>query len=110
MRPGLRAARPEPTPPDSPDPPGPPDPPDLLPRERVRLERRIQLDRLERPLLVRIAVDRTRDVVRQPQAVDGAVVVEEHRDVDDLRRVGRRQRRSVFGSRLDATPGSTRNL
>src|SRR5262245_48769968 len=57
---------------------------DLPLRERVRLKRRVDLDRFERPLLARLTVDAARDVMRQHHAVDGLVVVEEQADVDEI--------------------------
>src|SRR5262245_49975356 len=67
----------------------------LLLRERVRLERRIHRDGLERPLFGGLAVHGARDVVREHHAADRLVVVEEHVDVDQL---GRRhvRERAVF--------------
>src|SRR5689334_6998874 len=64
----------------------PPDLPDLSARKRVRLERRIDLDRLARHLLDRLAVNRSREVMRQLQSVHGLVVVDEERDLHRLRR------------------------
>src|SRR6476619_3836845 len=56
--------------------------PASLRRERVRLERRIDPDRLARHLLGRPAVDRPREMMRQLNAVHRLVVVDEERDVD----------------------------
>src|SRR5205814_8734542 len=75
------------------------DPPDLLRCKGVRLERRVDPNRLARRLFDRLAVDRSREMMRELHPVHGLVVVDEERDVHRLR-LRRRQRGGGVARRL----------